>query len=45
MFRKLLCKIGWHTWTWKKLEGDIIFLGGDPPDRAKCCHCGIKFKE
>lgn len=45
---KVLCKIGWHSWTWKlSVENGIaetVRLNGDIPDRATCKKCGIKYK-
>jgi hypothetical protein len=42
--QKLLCRIGWHAWTWKLERGAPLFLDCNPPDHAKCSRCGIQFK-
>jgi hypothetical protein len=40
---KLLCLIGWHTWTWKYERGTTLFLDAPPPDHATCERCGVRF--
>ena len=45
MFRKLLCFIGYHVWTWKLNEDGYLSLSGPPPNHATCKHCKVKYKE
>ncbi|MBI4029092.1 MAG: hypothetical protein HY376_01885 [Candidatus Blackburnbacteria bacterium] len=46
-YLKLLCKIGYHRWSWMLQKGkDGIItepLTGKIPDRAECYRCGIKY--
>ena len=39
------CFFGWHNWTWKFNEGDVIVLNSNPPDHAKCSRCGKVYNE
>jgi len=39
----LLCRIGWHCWTWKFESGDTLYLDAPPPDHATCSRCGVRF--
>lgn len=43
IFRKLLCLVGWHVWTWRLGRGEALHLGDDPPAHAKCKHCGRRW--
>ena len=42
-FKRLLCFIGWHTWTWKLPKDGILYLNAEPPVHAKCRHCGKRY--
>jgi len=39
----LLCRVGWHNWTWKFESGDTLYLDAPPPDHAKCSRCGARY--
>lgn len=41
--KNLLCRIGWHKWTW--LLSDVKKINNEIPDCAKCERCGVSFKE
>ena len=41
----LLCRVGWHCWTWKLKSGDAVVLDASPPDHATCERCGVRFKK
>lgn len=43
LFRVILCAVGWHEFTWKLRRNGVINLSSNPPDDAKCKHCGIRF--
>lgn len=54
MFRKFLCFIGFHEWTWKASDFKDEFDDPDwklsltetkPPSFAKCKHCGERYGE
>lgn len=45
MIRRILCFIGWHTWSWKFQEGNTLYLNDPPPDHAVCKHCGQRYKK
>lgn len=47
-FYKLLCKIGWHAWSFS-IQDCIDEFGGIPndsrlPKTAKCDRCGINYR-
>ena len=41
--KKILCFLGWHTWTWVLTDNPVIF--NCPPDNSKCKNCGITFSK
>lgn len=43
--RQLLCKIGWHQWSWDLDKGSILILGAGIPDHAHCKHCNKRYIE
>jgi len=43
IFRKILCFIGYHEWTWKFIKGTIITE--QIPDHAKCKYCVQTYKK
>jgi hypothetical protein len=43
MINRFLCFIGWHEWRWKLPKGEPLDLNSNPPQYAKCDHCGITF--
>lgn len=48
VFGKLLCKVGWHKWSYK-LKDAIDEFGALPldsrmPKTAKCDRCGINYR-
>jgi hypothetical protein len=45
MLRKILCFIGWHTWTWRLGVDEILRLDDPIPIKAVCCHCGESYEE
>jgi hypothetical protein len=48
MIRKLLCILGWHTWTYSLTETIEEFgylpLDNRVPSTAKCKHCGVRYE-
>jgi len=42
---KILCFIGWHSWTWtlRQENGVTERVDGTIPARAVCSHCGKKY--
>jgi len=42
--KKFLCFIGYHNWTWKIKEGEVLFLDSSPPSHAFCDKCDKKYK-
>lgn len=40
LWRRFLCFIGYHRWTWTLKDGETICLAGSPPRRAACDFCG-----
>lgn len=43
MLGRLLCWVGWHSWTWKMKWP--IMLGSPPPNYPECDRCGLRFKD
>ena len=45
MGQRILCLIGFHTWTWRLEEGEKVIINKLPPDHAKCAYCGAIYRE
>ena len=43
LWKKVLCFLGWHEWSWLLSSVDGITLDGPPPPHAKCQYCGVRY--